>query len=195
MNMTCDLVSNWEFLWDSWHNYATATSWVIRTIVAATLLSIMGNEFLHVCKNLPMTADERQDAHVILTKLSEYFTPKRIEIYERYVFNCRSQKTDDSALHTRRPMWVRRAWGRNAPRSYRHWLPRPWTLRTFSSRIYANSAKGYWHLSYQRNGGYSATLNRAIWYYSLHHLRSWETWSTREPTKKAMSHAPAQILW
>jgi len=43
-----------------------------------------------------MTADERQDADVILTKLSEYFIPKRNKIYERYVFNSRSQKADES---------------------------------------------------------------------------------------------------
>ena len=65
-------------------------------IVAATLLSIMGKEWLHVCRNLPMTNEERQDADVILTKLSEYFIPKRNKIYERYVFNSPSQKADES---------------------------------------------------------------------------------------------------
>lgn len=43
-----------------------------------------------------MTADERQDADVILTKLSEYFILKRNKIYERYVFNSRSQKADEN---------------------------------------------------------------------------------------------------
>ena len=52
----------------------------------------MGKEFLNVCRNLPMTVEERQDANVILTKLDEYFVPKRNAIYERYVFSCRSQK-------------------------------------------------------------------------------------------------------
>ena len=56
----------------------------------------MGKECLHVCRNLPMTADERQDADVILTKLSEYFIPKRNKTYERYVFNSCSQKADES---------------------------------------------------------------------------------------------------
>ena len=40
----------------------------------------------------PMTVEERQDANVILTKLDEYFVPKRNTIYERCVFSCRSQK-------------------------------------------------------------------------------------------------------
>ena len=43
-----------------------------------------------------MTEDERQDADVILTKLGEYFEPQRNTIYERYVFNSRSQKPSES---------------------------------------------------------------------------------------------------
>ena len=89
---------NWEFFRDNWKNYATATKLADKDkkIVAATLLSIMGKECLHVCRNFTMTADERQDADVILTKLSEYFRPKRNKIYERYVFNSRSQKANES---------------------------------------------------------------------------------------------------
>ena len=98
MDMTGDLVSNWEFFRDSWKNYATATKLADKDkkIVAATLLSIMGKECLHVCRNLPTTADERQDGDVIHTKLSEYFIPKRNKIFERFVFNSRSQKADES---------------------------------------------------------------------------------------------------
>jgi len=98
MDMTGDLVSNWEFFRDSWKNYAAAMKLAgkDKKIVAATLLSIMGKECLHVCRNLPMTADERQDADVLLGKLSEYFIPKRNKIYERYVFNSRSKKADES---------------------------------------------------------------------------------------------------
>ena len=43
-----------------------------------------------------MTAEERQNADVILTNLSEYFIPKRNKMYERYMFNSLSQKTDES---------------------------------------------------------------------------------------------------
>ena len=45
-----------------------------------------------------MTNEERQDANVILTKLSEYFIPKQNKIYDRYVFNSRSQKANDQFL-------------------------------------------------------------------------------------------------
>ena len=58
----------------------------------------MGKECLHVCRNLPMTEEERQDADVILTRLDEYFVPKQNfnTIYEWYVFNCHSQKPGES---------------------------------------------------------------------------------------------------
>ena len=61
-----------------------------------TFTGIMGKGCLHVCRNLPMTTEERQDADVILMKLSEYFIPKQNKIYERYVFNSHSQKADES---------------------------------------------------------------------------------------------------
>ena len=82
MDMKGDLVSNWEFLRDSWQNYAAATKLgdKDKKIVAATLLSMMGKECLHLCRNLPMTAEERQDATVILTKLSEYFIQSEIDL-------------------------------------------------------------------------------------------------------------------
>ena len=98
MDMTGDLASNWEFFKDSWKNYATATKLADKDkkIVATTLLSVLGKECLRVCRNLPMTEDERQDADVILTKLNEYFEPKWNTIFERYVFNSRSQKADES---------------------------------------------------------------------------------------------------
>ena len=98
MDMTGDQGSNLEFFKDNWNNYATATKLdqKDKKIVAVTLLSIMGKECLHVCRNLPMTEEERQDANVILTKLDEYFVPKRNTIYERFVFNCHSQKPGES---------------------------------------------------------------------------------------------------
>lgn len=98
MEMLRDLPSNWEFFRDSWKSYAIAMKLdqKDKKIVAATLLSVMGKECLHVCRNLPMTEDERQDAEVILTKLSEYFEPKRNTIYEQCVFNSHSQKPGES---------------------------------------------------------------------------------------------------
>lgn len=58
-------------------------SWKDKKIVAATLLSVMGKECLHICRNLPMAEDERQDADVVLTKVGQYFEPKRNTIFEQ----------------------------------------------------------------------------------------------------------------
>ena len=142
-----------------------------------------------------MTDDERQDAYVILTKLSGYFIPKRNKIYERYLFNSRSQKVDESfhqfltTLRKLRHMWVRSVWGRNTPRSYRHWLTRPWTPRTSSSRIYSNPTKTA--IDICRTNEIAASQRHKM----EEHSRREETWSTREHTKKSTSHAPVQILW
>ena len=51
MDMTGDLVYNWEFFRDSSKNYATAMKLADRDkkkFVASTLLSVMGKECLHV---------------------------------------------------------------------------------------------------------------------------------------------------
>lgn len=60
-DMKGDLVSNWE---------------LFRQLAALcyryeTKLATMGKECLQACTNLPMTAEQRQDTDVILTKLSE----------------------------------------------------------------------------------------------------------------------------
>ena len=108
-DMTGYVVSSW----DSWQDYATAAKLGDKDqeILAATSLSIMGNEWLLVCRNLVMTTEESQNADVILTKLNKYFIPQRNKIYERYVFDSRCQKADesfdkfvDSAWQTRRYM-------------------------------------------------------------------------------------------
>ena len=53
MDTTGDQASNWEFFKDRGKNYASATKLdqKDKKIVAATLLSIMGKECLHVCRN------------------------------------------------------------------------------------------------------------------------------------------------
>ena len=50
---TGDQASNWEFFKDGGKNYASATKLdqKDKKIVAATLLSIMDKECLHVCRN------------------------------------------------------------------------------------------------------------------------------------------------
>ena len=93
--MTGELhVSNWEFFRDSWQNYTIATKLADddKKVVTPTFLSQIGKECLHECRNLPMTAEERQDADITVTKLREYFIVKQNKSYEHFVFNSHSQK-------------------------------------------------------------------------------------------------------
>ena len=160
MEMTGDLPSSWEFFRDSWKSYAIATKLdqKDKKIVAATLLSVMGKECLHVCRNLPMTEDERQDADVILTKLGEYFEPKRNTIYERYVFNSRSQKPGESFdqfLAELRKLAATCQFG--AFEDEMLLVYEITVIANDSSRYHTNPSKGRRHLSYQRNGSKSET--------------------------------------
>jgi len=94
MEMSGDVVSNWNYFKDSWNNYSIANELhkKAKPVVAATLLSIIGKDCYKVYKNLPMTEDERKDPEVIITKLTEEFEGKRNIIYDRYLFNtCKQQ--------------------------------------------------------------------------------------------------------
>lgn len=102
---------------------------------------------------------------VIFHKLNEYFEPKRNTIYERYVFNSRCQKGNESFdqfLTRLQELATTFQFGTFEDEMLRdrivtgirdHWRP----SRTPSSRNHAYSAKGYRHLSYKRNGFQPAT--------------------------------------
>ena len=167
--MTGDQASNWEFFKDSWKNYATATKLEQKDkkIIAATLLSIIGKECLHVCRNLPMSEDKRQEADVIIKKPDEYFLPKRNTIFEQYVLNCRSQKAGESLdqfLTKLRKLASTCQFGKFQDEMLRERIVtglRSRTPRTSPTSNYAYSPKSHRYLSYEQNGSKSTTQNGA----------------------------------
>ncbi len=92
------LPTNWQFFEDSWSNYEIATELnkKDKSIRVATLMSVMGKDCFMICKNLPLSADDRKDPKKILKGLSEYFEPQRNTVYERYVFNTCTQETHET---------------------------------------------------------------------------------------------------
>ena len=99
MDTTVDIPCNWEFFKSCWKSCVIAIKVHLKekgTCQSAMLLSVMGKECLHVCRNLCILKHERQDDDVILTKLNEYFKAKRNAIYEGYAFNSLSQKPAES---------------------------------------------------------------------------------------------------
>ena len=66
-----------------------------KPVQVSTLLSIIGKECYEVYENLPLTVDERKDSDSIISKLTEYFEPKRNIIYERYLFNSATQRSEN----------------------------------------------------------------------------------------------------
>ena len=55
----------------------------------------MGKECFEVYENLPLTVNERNDSDIIISKLTEYFEPQRNIIYERYLFNSATQRSEN----------------------------------------------------------------------------------------------------
>ena len=98
MEVKGDIVSNWSFFKDSWHNYVIATELneKDKKIQVATLLSVMGKECIQIYKNLPLTDAQRKDPETIIKALGDHFEPQRNTIYERYLFNLTQQEPNET---------------------------------------------------------------------------------------------------
>ena len=90
-------LNNWNYFKASWKNYAIATELNKKSkpVQVSTLLSIIDKECYEVYENLPLTVDERKDSDSIISKLTEYFEPERNVIYERYLFNSATQRSEN----------------------------------------------------------------------------------------------------
>ena len=98
MEISGDVVANWEHFKDSWNNYIIATKLdkEDKNVIVATLKTIMGKDCYKIFKNLPLTDDETKDHTTIIKKLTEHFQPKRNTIYERYIFHLCTQDATES---------------------------------------------------------------------------------------------------
>lgn len=75
---------------------ATGPSEKSKIIQAASLRRLMGSECRHVCiHSLTLTEDQQKDPSAILGALEDYFKPAKNVIYERYMFGCCKQETDE----------------------------------------------------------------------------------------------------
>ena len=97
MKMLGNSLNNWNYFKASWNNYAIATELNKKSkpVQVSTLLSVIGKECYEVYENLPLTVDERKDSDSIISKLTEYFEPQRNIIYERYLFNSATQRSEN----------------------------------------------------------------------------------------------------
>ncbi|KAL5020231.1 hypothetical protein ScPMuIL_003123 [Solemya velum] len=89
-----DLRSNWKFFQSQWENYEIATGLDKKDakIRVASLLSIMGKDCYRLYSHLDITEEQKKSIVEILTALKKHFEPTTNVIYERYVFNTRSQE-------------------------------------------------------------------------------------------------------
>ena len=70
MDLTGDVVSNWEYFLDSWNNYSIAIKLFQeeKLVIVVTLKTVMDKECHQVLKNLPLTDAEREDHEEIVKK-------------------------------------------------------------------------------------------------------------------------------
>ena len=56
------------------------------------LLTIAGESAIDIFNIFSLTAAEKKDLKVVLEKFDSYCSPRKNEVYKRYVFRCRNQK-------------------------------------------------------------------------------------------------------
>lgn len=96
--MSGDLARNWEVFRAEFDDFllATGLSEKSKLIQAASLRRLMGSECRYVyTHSLTLTEDQQKDPAAILGALGDYFKPAKNVIYERYMFGCYKQETDE----------------------------------------------------------------------------------------------------
>ena len=93
-----NVAQNWKSFKEAFEDYVTATclSEKDATVQAAALKSMMGKECREILQRLGLTDDEMKKPDVMLTKLSEHFSPARNILYERFLFHTAEQQTTES---------------------------------------------------------------------------------------------------
>ena len=98
MKLKGDEEENWKVFKDAWADYLIATELnkKDKTIQVATLRSVMGAECRKRLHSLQLTEDQLKDPDVIVTQLTEHFTPTRNVLYDRYVFHQADQHANET---------------------------------------------------------------------------------------------------
>ena len=97
-----NVASNWKKFKRAWDNYAV----VVRLqrfdeeYRTATFLSAIGEEALEIYEGMTFNPPESSKVlDSVVQKLEEYCIRQTNETFERYLFNSRSQKEDESIDH------------------------------------------------------------------------------------------------
>ena len=93
LNVDGDLDAHWRAFKQQFVLYLTATDGDEKSDEkkVAMLLTIAGESAIDIFNTFSLTAAEK-DLKVVLEKFDNYCSPRKNEVYERYVFRCRNQK-------------------------------------------------------------------------------------------------------
>ncbi|XP_058828554.1 uncharacterized protein LOC131688365 [Topomyia yanbarensis] len=95
------LSDNMADQWRSWYRqykwFSTATNLQEKpgSVQAATLLSAIGPDCIKILDTFGLRPEQEENIELIVTRFTEYFTPKSCVTYERYHFNKLEQKEDE----------------------------------------------------------------------------------------------------
>ena len=94
LNVDGDLDAHWRAFKQQFVLYLTATDGDEKSDEkkVAMLLTIAGESAIDIFNTFSLTAAEKKDLKVVLEKFDNYCSPRKNEVYERYVFRCRNQK-------------------------------------------------------------------------------------------------------
>ena len=94
-----NLAANWKKFKRTWDNYAVVTrlNRFEDEFKTATFLSCIGEDALEIFEGLDFPSeDDRKKLEVVITKFQEFYLGETNETYERFVFNSRQKKENET---------------------------------------------------------------------------------------------------
>jgi len=90
---------SWKNFKQKWKNFELATEMIEASDQkrVATLLSIIGDDAIEIYNTFEWeNSGDDEKIEIVMSKFENYFSPKKNIPYERYIFNSRKQKEDES---------------------------------------------------------------------------------------------------
>ena len=98
LSLTGNLAQNWKVFQRDWKNYEITSklSTEDMSVRVATLLSCIGSDAMNVFDGFNMSDRERENVVIIMKAFESYCIGETNETYERFVFNGRNQRQQES---------------------------------------------------------------------------------------------------
>ena len=98
LNLSGEVATSWKLWKEQWENYAIVVQLQDKSALQkAVFLNTIGSEAFRIYKSLEVPTGQNPELlQTLLNMFDEYATQYTNVIYERYVFNTHTQKSDES---------------------------------------------------------------------------------------------------